>query len=70
MYYYRHDCACIIPNSKPGFAGQVKNFISLGGPNAGTASVPLCGVSLNLLSSCKDAFCLLQYESIIQRNSV
>jgi triacylglycerol esterase/lipase EstA (alpha/beta hydrolase family) len=26
--------------------GQVKNFISIGGPHAGTASVPLCGVSL------------------------
>lgn len=25
---------------------QVRNFISLGGPHAGTASVPLCGVSL------------------------
>jgi len=24
----------------------VKNFISIGGPHAGTASVPLCGVSL------------------------
>jgi palmitoyl-protein thioesterase len=25
----------------------VKNFISLAGPHAGTASVPLCGVSLS-----------------------
>lgn len=24
---------------------QVKNFVSLGGPHAGIASVPLCGVS-------------------------
>ncbi|MBA0593321.1 hypothetical protein Gorai_010271, partial [Gossypium raimondii] len=34
-------------------APQVKNFISLGGPHAGTASVPLCGVSaLLLFESC------------------
>lgn len=26
-------------------SGQVNNLISLGGPHAGTASVPLCGVS-------------------------
>ncbi|RZS05976.1 hypothetical protein BHM03_00036560 [Ensete ventricosum] len=31
----------------------VKNFISLGGPHAGTASVPLCGVSvLESIFSC------------------
>lgn len=29
---------------------QVKNFVSLGGPHAGTASVPLCGVSIILSS--------------------
>ncbi|RRT72522.1 hypothetical protein B296_00026967 [Ensete ventricosum] len=29
----------------------VKNFISLGGPHAGTASVPLCGVSAHLAPS-------------------
>ncbi|KAL1548005.1 palmitoyl-protein hydrolase [Salvia divinorum] len=28
---------------KSGRSGEVKNFISLGGPHAGTASVPLCG---------------------------
>ncbi|KAF8370225.1 hypothetical protein HHK36_031730 [Tetracentron sinense] len=31
----------------------VKNFISLGGPHAGTASVPLCGVMFILLTDCK-----------------
>ncbi|PPS09863.1 hypothetical protein GOBAR_AA10803 [Gossypium barbadense] len=37
-------------------APQVKNFISLGGPHAGTASVPLCGVSaLRLFESDMDA---------------
>ncbi|KAE9459383.1 hypothetical protein C3L33_08709, partial [Rhododendron williamsianum] len=28
----------------------VKNFVSLGGPHAGTASVPLCGVSVAIIS--------------------
>jgi hypothetical protein len=36
---------------------QVKNFISIAGPHAGTASVPLCGVSI-IISSELDAFIL------------
>ncbi|XP_034215774.1 palmitoyl-protein thioesterase 1-like isoform X4 [Prunus dulcis] len=32
---------------------QVKNFISLGGPHAGTASVPLCGAMADYLEKCK-----------------
>lgn len=34
---------------------QVKNLISLGGPHAGTASVPLCGVSI-IVAFQHDAF--------------
>jgi len=37
------------------FLEQVKNFISLAGPHAGTASVPLCGVSI-IVAFQHDAF--------------
>ena len=38
------------------FFKQVRNLISLGGPHAGTASVPLCGVSWSL------SFCYTMYH--------
>ncbi|KAG4973043.1 hypothetical protein JHK87_029864 [Glycine soja] len=32
---------------------QVKNFISLGGPHTGTASVPICGAIPDYLENCR-----------------
>lgn len=42
---------------------QVKNFISLGGPHAGTASVPLCGVYISfflMINRKKVVYCIAQ----------
>ena len=45
---------------------QVNNFVSLGGPHAGTASVPLCSVRAFQASTCHS----LAFLSVISVNTL